>query len=674
MHVRDEIVVSDETIEYAEKVILPDGMHFDSERRKYLRDFTTLDLKAVPGSGKTTLLLAKLVILEQYLPLRSGRSVLVLSHTNAAVDEINDRLKKHCPKLFSYPNFIGTIQSFVNKFLAVPYFESCSKVKVVSIDADNYNKFVEFKYNVMPRYALASWLKNQREPLALLQSLRLNEDNKLIKHIDGEVEKFPLKDSSGKSYKSLVKFKNSIWKKGILQFDDAYYFAYRYIVRDNSICSILRERFGFVFVDEMQDMAQHQYKILEIFNTPDVCFQRLGDNNQAIYSNIVYENNIWATRANTITIHGSYRLSKKNAQLASRFGMDGVEIAGLNADNSDYKPVMIVFDEDNCECEAIKAFKTYIETHPDNSKISVKSGYKVVAWRKKHEKDHLTLKKYCPKYLYMHENNLSHDADNQNNYKLVMEIYSWLGWVLFYEQAHFNGQIVTRGNIRRVIKDKGLYNDEFKAFIYSILDSYNKEDTEGAIKECENILKLLLSGFGYEKTQISEIINDVSRLPAFLNEDLLEISEEKCSECAIKEIKPVVGTVHSVKGETHDITFFLESYYDGKFESDILEKCISGKASVAELLRAENECIKTLEKEIAEIIESGKDRGIKTRIDKIRKHQTQIGRIQQYSKLVYVALSRARGIIGYGISEKQFEKYFDKEEVQEKWDLVFVRN
>jgi hypothetical protein len=320
----------------------------------------------------------------------------------------------------------------------------------------------------------------------------------------------------------------------------------------------------------------------------------------------------------------------------------------------------------------IKAFKAYIETHLDNSKLSVKSGYKVVAWRKENEKDHLSLKKYCPKYLQMRESNLSHDMNKQNNYKLVIETYNWLGKLLFDEQAHFDGQIVTSGNIRRIIKDMGLYNDDFKEIIYNIVATYNNENTEGAIRECKNILKLLLTGFGYKKMQISEIIDDVSILPAFLDEDQLEISEEKCSECAIKEVKPCVGTVHSVKGETHDITLFLESYYDGKFESDILEKCISGKTSVAELLREENECIKTLEKEIAKIIESGKDRGIKTRNDKIRKHQTQIARIQQYSKLVYVALSRARGIVGYGISKMQFEKYFDKEEIQQEWDLVYL--
>jgi len=67
-------------------------------------------------------LLAKLLALENYLPFSNGAGILAISHTNAAVDEIRHRISYHCPKLFSPPNFIGTIQTFVDQFLAVPYY------------------------------------------------------------------------------------------------------------------------------------------------------------------------------------------------------------------------------------------------------------------------------------------------------------------------------------------------------------------------------------------------------------------------------------------------------------------------------------------------------------------------------------------------------------------------
>ena len=119
-----EIKITDDEIRYAESLLLPADKTFDNERKAFIRNFNTIDLQAVPGSGKTTALLAKLIILERKLPFANGSGILVLSHTNAAVDEIKEKIQRHCPKLFSYPNFLGTIQSFVfgNSLL-------CSKIQ-----------------------------------------------------------------------------------------------------------------------------------------------------------------------------------------------------------------------------------------------------------------------------------------------------------------------------------------------------------------------------------------------------------------------------------------------------------------------------------------------------------------------------------------------------------------
>ncbi len=116
------INITDADITYAERILLGENQHFDAERITFIKNLETIDLQAVPGSGKTTALLAKLLILEKYMPLDNNTGVLVISHTNAAVDEIQDRIGKYCPKLFSYPNYVGTIQSFVDSFLAIPHY------------------------------------------------------------------------------------------------------------------------------------------------------------------------------------------------------------------------------------------------------------------------------------------------------------------------------------------------------------------------------------------------------------------------------------------------------------------------------------------------------------------------------------------------------------------------
>src|SRR5580698_384343 len=60
-------------------------------RLAVIKSLDTLDIEACPGSGKTTLLVAKLAILARSWNERR-RGICVLSHTNVARNEIENRL------------------------------------------------------------------------------------------------------------------------------------------------------------------------------------------------------------------------------------------------------------------------------------------------------------------------------------------------------------------------------------------------------------------------------------------------------------------------------------------------------------------------------------------------------------------------------------------------------
>jgi len=115
-----KVEIEDKHIKEAEQIFIYGNTFDEKERIPFIKNLETCDLLAVPGSGKTTALMAKLYCLSKQLPHKDGSGILVLAHTNATVDEIEKELKRHCPNLFEYPNFIGTIQTFVNKFLANP--------------------------------------------------------------------------------------------------------------------------------------------------------------------------------------------------------------------------------------------------------------------------------------------------------------------------------------------------------------------------------------------------------------------------------------------------------------------------------------------------------------------------------------------------------------------------
>lgn len=103
---------------------LPENAFGDvnSERMKIINCWDSFDIVACPGSGKTTVLLAKLILLARRMPFVDGSGICVLTHTNVAIDEIRYQLGSKANILFQHPNFFGTIQAFINRFLVLPYY------------------------------------------------------------------------------------------------------------------------------------------------------------------------------------------------------------------------------------------------------------------------------------------------------------------------------------------------------------------------------------------------------------------------------------------------------------------------------------------------------------------------------------------------------------------------
>jgi hypothetical protein len=404
------IDIADDDIRYAEKILLPAGKEFDDERKAFIRDFRTIDLQAVPGSGKTTVLLAKLIILERKLPFANGSGILVLSHTNAAIDEIKEKIQKHCPKLFSYPNFIGTIQSFVDVFLAVPFYVQMFNKKPNRIDHEIYNEkiksFIEKPWLYKLNFNKActdkvAYIKNNNEGLFYNYRFQSSNEIQLIKKLNEEVLEINKPRGRTKAenysdytheekrevYKWFFEFKKSILKSGILHYDDAYFLAERYLIKFPNIKSILQKRFSFVFVDEMQDMETHQYSLLEkIFydNGNSISkIQRIGDKNQAIY-NSVKAIDIWQDRAVVLRLNGSQRLSKPIANVVKKFALysdANFDIVGRN--ECTIQPHILVFENANIE-NIIPCFAQIVrENDLENSEKPIK----VVCWNTEWKED-----------------------------------------------------------------------------------------------------------------------------------------------------------------------------------------------------------------------------------------------------------------------------------------------
>lgn len=602
-----EINITDEDILYSEKILLPEGKTFDDERKEFIRNFNTLDLQAVPGSGKTTTLLAKLLILENKLPFSDGSGILVLSHTNAAIDEIKHKIQKHCPKLFSYPNFIGTIQSFVDEFLAIPFYTSKFNKKPIRIDSEIFDEIASSYFQNLQNSGAKSWLLRQHDPESFFKNLRFDVNLNLLKGMNGDI--CLRSDSNSATYKTFKTIKLQILKSGFLNYDDAYFLAELYLKYFPDIKNILQKRFSYVFVDEMQDMDTHQYNLLEklFFDEGKSLsnFQRIGDKNQAIY-NSVKVNDIWNDRTEILKLSGSQRLSKAIADIVCEFALhsnDDFEIVGLN--DCEIKPHILIFENSSIN-NIIPHFTQLVRNFKEDGSLIDFDKYpaKVVAWntewktqadrdnisklrlidyfngfkkdKQKPKQDYNCLKSYL---LFYDKNKLTLEPIRKNILNAFLKI-------LRLENINGeDGRTFTKKKLIDFIKQKDFsLHEEFSLNIYNWSIGLIKGKTNEIWDEMKEYVPVLFSVFS--DSELSTSLNFIS---TDVEDVIIEIEEEPETTNIYKEdgLEIEVTSVHAVKGQTHCATLYLESFFDrgyGNYESERLQNQFLGTQKISQTL------------------------------------------------------------------------------------------
>ncbi len=270
--------ICDEDVRLAEQCM---GHSFsDPERSAVLQCLHTRDVQACPGSGKTTLLVAKLAILASKWRWKD-RGICVLSHTNVARREVEKSLALHpsAHKVLQYPSFVGTIQSFVDQMLALPYMRS-NGWDPSMIDNDT---FAERAKQRLGRYWTArGWLDRQRNGTSILAGLRYEGTALSLGSAGGDISVAP----KTPTFKQLEQVKRDVSDQGVFRYDDMYAFAQAHLATCAGLAAALGYRFPWVFIDEMQDTSELQSQILAACFNSVSTVQRFGDVNQAIYGSL----------------------------------------------------------------------------------------------------------------------------------------------------------------------------------------------------------------------------------------------------------------------------------------------------------------------------------------------------------------------------------------------------
>nr|QNO42140.1 RecBCD enzyme subunit RecB [Methanosarcinales archaeon ANME-2c ERB4]QNO43192.1 RecBCD enzyme subunit RecB [Methanosarcinales archaeon ANME-2c ERB4]QNO45767.1 RecBCD enzyme subunit RecB [Methanosarcinales archaeon ANME-2c ERB4] len=593
------IDTSDEDIWYAEGIFLPDGKSFDSERIFVIKCMESKDIQACPGSGKTTTLLAKLAILAKKMPLEDNRGICVLAHTNVAIDEIKNKLGSESDILFNYPNYIGTIQSFVDKFLAIPanivyYGTRPSKIDNEAHDFEMTKKFNEIKRD----RDLFWWLKSTSSrkgitPYELFLNIRIDFINGKIKD-NINASRALLADSANEKYVKLFSAKEYLFQNGILHYDDAYSLAFKYLNDFGEILSdTLSERFAFVFIDEMQDTDSHQNEIInEIFDKSKVVVQKFGDVNQSIYDSSVKAETVWDVSDDCLNISGSKRFSNRIADIVKRFCVNKQNVSG-NSSIEDIQPTILQFDDDTIEF-VLPTFAEIISEHNLGDKINK---FKAVGWVGAKKENKITLISYFPNFQkksQLKKSNFNHlgeylqksDVENVNYYrKMIINVLLKVLRLLDIKNE-MNSRFFTERSLIQYLnmKDSDFYYEFNLKMGEWCLEIHNKNNIFAELKD---FIENDFCPF-FETTNLNNI-KDLLQNDSFLNGESHQFQHSNIYSDA-SNIDIEVATVHSVKGETHTATLYLETYYNRGFDIkrsiDYLKKNTDGGVYIQSLKMA----------------------------------------------------------------------------------------
>lgn len=619
------------------------GFPFNEGQKKVIRHWETADIQACPGSGKTTTLAAKLIILATKLPANFQQGICIITHTNIAVEEIKEKLGSYANFYFRYPNHFGTIQSFVDKYLAIPAYKNKYKHSPSIVDLETYDREIR-KSTVLQFGALKILDFND----VFVGGLTFNRHNFQVSKSVNSTEQFAIAKFTApvmeKLYSKVVSAKKAMLKEGYLTYDEAYTISFGYIRTYPELKSFFVKRFPIVFIDEMQDMEIHQSDIIgELFTHQNSIIQKIGDTNQSIYSHSNSdEKNEWKPKINQdLQLIESNRISDNIVQLIKPVCISPQATMKGWADSNPIKPAIIVYSD-----ESISSVKDEFGKLVMQHKLSTKGKIKCIGSRIGDSR--LNINSYWNDF-----NRKPKRSEFANLVSYIKDIGKQLTKSKNVKETN-RAFLSLCCKCFRICKiknpDSGFYFTPYSLIQYLLSIEENKKIEEINSKIAYWITQLLKSG------NISDDVNlYISELIAFfggaLNTELTTfltdttISErENIPEARIytytesdNEVQMSFDTIHGVKGETHAATLYLETF------SRVFD--IGGK--ILNFIAADEKAKENLRKEAA---------------------------CRKQLPLAYVALSRAQYFFAIAVHKDRFtdehKKYF--EEKKHHWDCIFI--
>ena len=533
-----------------------------SKQKRILNcDSSKAVVKACPGSGKTysvTARLAKFLKENKY----KHQGIAVISFTNIAAEEIRKGLLENYDiDKIEYPHFIGTIDSFINKHIFLPFGHLLMKCnKRPEIVGTEYNPWYEYDTS------LTSYFKKRvtkRDPNYYFDKVSFDSDDKPLPlmppssyHFSWKPEKITNQDGSyNKKVQDIIKAKWAHFNQGKANQADANYFSLKILNQFPDILAVLSKKYSHIIVDEAQDTTDIQMKIIDLLLANELeNLMIVGDPRQAIFEWNTADVELFQAKYDSdefysIDLDENRRSSENICSLLNKISRDNfTSIADVK--NDDNIPEIIGFD--TAEISTVQKIKS--EFLKKCAKLGISQEESAILFRGKN---------FGERYFQLTE-------ENPNEHP-------WKNGHFYVRDIAYGKYLIDRGKHKEGLKllEKGYHQLKDPTLKFVSKSFLKSKIEELGFREYRKVL------FGFIDMLPLTINSNLKDWVSQSNENLKELCYEMEIQSAKGNVKIenlfhqkntsnfsfTIGTIHSVKGQTFDavLLFLIERAGQSKY-------------------------------------------------------------------------------------------------------------
>lgn len=511
------------------------------------------------GTGKTTTLLYRL-----YEKLKEGKDPLlfmVLSFTKKAVTDLRERLSRLLGKDLK--------DLWIETFHGAIY-------RILKREADRLGFSQDFLLISDSLSVLKEAAEGMLEP-ALLNRV-LSEISVLrVKLISPEealrISEFPWNKKVAEIY---LKFSELKKKKNLMDFDDLLFYGVK-LLEEEDLRRIYSNRFKFIFVDELQDLNESQYRFVKLLSSEDGELFLTGDSTQSIYRwrgavPSIIDRAERELNLRRYELTHSFRLPKKVLNLASSLMIKaGIDLSNVVSLKGEGKVELYIAKDESDEARFVAQKVKELSSSKKLSCIGIlyrfnyqsriiedflaqaRLPYQVIGGSKFYEREEI---KIAIAYLR---------GLSERDFETVARFFSWiLGFKknrfkvspegLYLEEGNFSGKRKAEKLIvflRSFLEGGKFTVEELLRIPMDVADFFRKKEKRWSSYK-EGFLELLRLASSFSEGSLRDFLNHIS---------LMEEMGLGSKGDALNLL-----TFHSAKGLEFDVVF-ITGLYDGNVPS-----------------------------------------------------------------------------------------------------------